>query len=153
MGLIAYDRRHGYRGPLAHVDMPAPVTGGADHERLRGLLAAHGIVPGQVLLDPYARVIGRDVRWHRSLFGFAPGSNGDGPADPTDSAPFAPLGAVADDEDDLIHVRGGVEGRPGVRDDRPPGDFEPEFVHVRAHALAHTSGDDDCSVHRLQVEG
>jgi penicillin-binding protein 1A len=36
--LMAYDERHGYRGPLAHVDMPAPVTGGADHERLRGLL-------------------------------------------------------------------------------------------------------------------
>ncbi len=45
--LVAYDERHGYRGPLAHVQLPAPAPGGADREhgsaladpeRLRALL-------------------------------------------------------------------------------------------------------------------
>jgi glycogen operon protein len=51
--------------------------------------------PAKVLLDPYARVVARPPRHHSSLFAFAPGTEGDGPADPADSAPFAPLGAVA----------------------------------------------------------
>ncbi len=34
--------------------------------------------------------------WHPALLAYAPGSEGDGPADPTDSAPYAPLGAVLD---------------------------------------------------------
>ena len=45
--LVAYDERHGYRGPLAHVELPPPAPGGADREhgsaladpdRLRALL-------------------------------------------------------------------------------------------------------------------
>src|SRR6185295_13629476 len=48
--LVAYDERHGYRGPLAHVELPPPVPGGADREhgsaladpdRLRALLEDH----------------------------------------------------------------------------------------------------------------
>jgi penicillin-binding protein 1A len=31
--LLAYDERHGYRGPLAHVQLPPPAPGGADRER------------------------------------------------------------------------------------------------------------------------
>jgi glycogen operon protein len=52
--------------------------------------------PAKLVLDPYARVIGRPLRWHRALFAYAPGTEGDGPADPTDSAPHAPLAAVLD---------------------------------------------------------
>jgi glycogen operon protein len=52
--------------------------------------------PAKVVLDPYARAIGRAPVWHPSLFGYAPGSEGDGPADTIDSAPYAPLGLVHD---------------------------------------------------------
>src|SRR6185295_13923424 len=52
--------------------------------------------PAKVVLDPYARVVGRPMSWHPSLFGYAPGSEGDGPAEMTDSAPYAPLAAVLD---------------------------------------------------------
>jgi glycogen operon protein len=53
--------------------------------------------PAKVVLDPYARAIGRPMRWDPSLFAFEPGSDGAGAADLTDSAPYAPLGAVIDD--------------------------------------------------------
>ena len=52
--------------------------------------------PNKVVVDPYARAVGRAAVWHPALFGYAPGSDGDGPADTTDSAPYAPLGAVLD---------------------------------------------------------
>ncbi len=50
----------------------------------------------KVLFDPYARLVGRPAIWHPSLFGYAFGSEGDGPADTHDSARYAPLGAVVD---------------------------------------------------------
>jgi glycogen operon protein len=59
--------------------------------------AGHRFNPAKVVLDPYARAIGRPMRWHPSLFGYEPGSSGDGPPDQSDSAPYAPLGAVIDD--------------------------------------------------------
>ncbi len=58
--------------------------------------AGHRFNAAKILLDPYAKVIGRRFRWHPSLLGYAPGTAGDGPADPTDSAPSAPLAAVFD---------------------------------------------------------
>src|SRR5688500_1827941 len=48
----------------------------------------------KLLLDPYARAIGRDPLWHPSLFAYQEGSDGDGPADVLDSAPYAPLSVV-----------------------------------------------------------
>jgi glycogen operon protein len=48
----------------------------------------------KLLLDPYARAIGRDPVWHPSLFAYIEGTEGDGPADVLDSAAFAPLGVV-----------------------------------------------------------
>jgi glycogen operon protein len=57
----------------------------------------HRFNPAKVVLDPYARAIGRPMRWHQSLFAYESGSDGDGPADLSDSAPYAPLGAVIDD--------------------------------------------------------
>jgi len=56
----------------------------------------HRFNPAKVLLDPYARVVARAPRFHASLFAFAPGSEGEGPADPTDSAPYAALGMVTE---------------------------------------------------------
>jgi glycogen operon protein len=59
-------------------------------------LQGHRFNPAKMLLDPYAKVIGRRIRWHEALFAFEPGTEGDGPRDETDSAPFAPLAAVLD---------------------------------------------------------
>jgi len=56
----------------------------------------HRFNPSKILLDPYARIIGRPLTWHPSLFGYAPGSDGDGTPEATDSAPYAPLGAVVE---------------------------------------------------------
>ena len=51
--------------------------------------------PHKVVMDPYARVIGRTVRWDESLFGFSAGQS-DETFDERDSAPDAPLAAVVD---------------------------------------------------------
>jgi glycogen operon protein len=49
----------------------------------------------KVLLDPYARAIGRPLRWHDSLFGYRIGDPAaDLSLNTEDSAPYAPLAAV-----------------------------------------------------------
>src|SRR3954471_20631597 len=51
----------------------------------------------KVLLDPYAKAVGRDLTWDPSLFGYRVGDPaGDLSFDDRDSAPFAPLGMVLD---------------------------------------------------------
>ena len=55
----------------------------------------HRFNPNKVLLDPYAKLIGRDVRWDDSTFGYKIGQD-DLSFDERDSAPFAPLAAVVD---------------------------------------------------------
>ncbi|MDA0206161.1 MAG: glycogen debranching protein GlgX [Acidobacteria bacterium] len=69
-------------------------------------LAGQRFNPAKVLFDPYARSVGRLVQWDDSLFGF-PAEDGlprtpeaTRHQDPQDSAPFAPLAAVADGEFD-----------------------------------------------------
>ena len=68
--------------------------------RVHGPYAPHAgqrFNPHKLVMDPYAKAIGRATRWHESLFGFRLGSpDGDTPDD-RDSAPYAPLAAVADD--------------------------------------------------------
>src|SRR5215218_9622699 len=55
----------------------------------------HRFNPNKVLLDPYAKSIGRDVRWADELFGYRVGDpEADLSFDERDSAPFAPLGVV-----------------------------------------------------------
>src|SRR4051812_26997551 len=56
----------------------------------------HRFNPAKMLLDPYAKAMGRPLQWHPSLYAFTPGSEGAGPADTSDSAAFAPLAAVID---------------------------------------------------------
>jgi len=90
--------------------------------------------PNKVLLDPYAKAIGRDVRWDDSLFGYKVGSD-DLTFDERDSAAFSPLGSVVDTAftwgDDrpprtpwhktLIyeaHVRGMTMRHPGVPEEK-----------------------------------
>jgi isoamylase len=55
----------------------------------------HRFNPHKLIMDPYAKVVGRTVRWHESLFGFTFGSD-DTTFDDRDSAPYAPLAAVID---------------------------------------------------------
>jgi len=53
--------------------------------------------PNKLLLDPYAKAVGRELQWGDELFGYQLGdANGDLSFDDRDSAPFAPLGAVID---------------------------------------------------------
>jgi len=53
----------------------------------------------KVLLDPYAKAIGRPLRWDDSLFGYEIGHpDEDLSYDPRDSAAFAPLGAIVEDQ-------------------------------------------------------
>ena len=92
--------------------------------------AGHRFDPHKLVMDPYAKVIGRPVRWDDSLFGFRPGSD-DTTFDTRDSAPFAPLCAVVDaaftwgDDRPLrtpwhetliyeLHVRGFTQLNPAV---------------------------------------
>ncbi len=60
-------------------------------------LSGHRFNPAKVLLDPYAKQIGRTLCWSDELFGYPVGNpDGDLIADERDSAPFAPLAAVLD---------------------------------------------------------
>src|SRR5262245_15225454 len=51
--------------------------------------------PNKVLIDPYARVVGRPMQWNASLFGFRAGED-DTTFDARDSGAHAPLAAVVD---------------------------------------------------------
>ncbi len=55
----------------------------------------HRFNPNKLLLDPYAKALGREPKWHDSLFGYKYGES-DTTFDTRDSAPFAPMGAVVD---------------------------------------------------------
>jgi glycogen operon protein len=53
--------------------------------------------PNKLLLDPYAKAIGRPLTWADELFAYQLGDpSGDLSFDDRDSSPFAPLGAVID---------------------------------------------------------
>ncbi len=53
--------------------------------------------PRKIVIDPYAKAVGRTVRWADELFGYQVGDPAaDLSRDDRDSAPFAPLGAVID---------------------------------------------------------
>ena len=56
----------------------------------------HRFNPRKLVMDPYAKAIGRATRWNEALFGFRIGSPDTAPDD-RDSAPYAPLAAVVDD--------------------------------------------------------
>jgi isoamylase len=90
----------------------------------------HRFNPRKVLLDPYAKLIGRMTRWDDSLFGYTIGKD-DLTFDERDSAPFAPLASVVDTAftwgDDRpprtpwhktliyeMHVKGFTKLHPGV---------------------------------------
>jgi len=68
--------------------------------------AGHRFNPNKLVLDPYARVLGRPLRWNEALFGFTFGED-DTTYDRRDSGQYAPLAAV-------------VDGAFTWGDDRPP---------------------------------
>jgi glycogen operon protein len=92
----------------------------------------HRFNPNKVLLDPYAKAIGRPLRWDDSLFGYdVDDEKKDLSFSATDSAPYAPLGAVVEEtfawgndqspeipwEDTIIyetHVKGMTQQHPEV---------------------------------------
>jgi glycogen operon protein len=96
----------------------------------------HRFNPNKVLLDPYARAIGRDLRWDDSLFGYEIGDPAsDLSFDDRDSAAFCPLASVVDTAftwgDDRrprtpwhrtliyeVHVKGFTMRHPGVPEDK-----------------------------------
>jgi isoamylase len=87
----------------------------------------HRFNPRKVLLDPYARALGRPYRWHPSLQGSLLAPDGEVPDD-TDSAPYAPLGVVVDDAFDW----------QGVRPPRVPWeDMVVYEAHVRGLTMLH----------------
>lgn len=57
----------------------------------------HRFNPNKVVVDPYAKAIGRTVRWSDEMFGYQIGHrDGDLSKDERDNAAFAPLSAVID---------------------------------------------------------
>ncbi len=55
----------------------------------------HRFNPNKIVMDPYAKVVGRTLKWHDSLFGFRTGED-DTTFNTRDSAAHAPLAAVVD---------------------------------------------------------
>jgi isoamylase len=88
--------------------------------------------PNKVLLDPYAKAIGRTLEWDDDLFGYGVGNpEEDLSFDERDSAPHAPLAAVVDNSFDWggdappvhawnrtliyeLHVKGFTRQHPGI---------------------------------------
>ncbi len=57
----------------------------------------HRFNPHKLLIDPYAKAMGRTLRWHESVFGYRQGATSDDQTfDGRDSAAYAPLAAVCD---------------------------------------------------------
>ncbi len=92
----------------------------------------HRFNPNKVIFDPYAKAVGRPLKWHDALFGYKIGdAKEDLSFDDRDSAPFTPLGMVIDPAftwgDDRrpetpwhktiiyeVHVKGFTKLHPGV---------------------------------------
>jgi glycogen operon protein len=100
--------------------------------------SGHRFNPDKVVLDPYAKAIGRPVRWHEyRMFGYRVGDPAeDLSRDERDNADIAPLGAVIDPaftwgddrppripwHDTVIyeaHVKGFTRRMPGIPDSVP----------------------------------
>ena len=57
----------------------------------------HRFNPNKLLLDPYAKSIARDLKWHDSLYGYRQNDpNMDASFDKRDSAPYAPRAQIID---------------------------------------------------------
>src|SRR5690606_10668267 len=84
-------------GPIWHGYTPNVRPGQLYGYRVHGpysIEQGHRFNSNKVLLDPYAKAIGRPLRWHDSLFGYDVATADDMVFSDLDSAPYAPLGAV-----------------------------------------------------------
>src|SRR5438876_206426 len=110
-----------------HCYLPDALPGQLYGYRLHGPhdpAKGHRFNPHKVVLDPYAKMIGRDATWDDSLFGYTIGQD-DTSFDERDSAPFAPLAAVID----TAFTWG---------DDRPPRTPWPKTVIYEMHVKGYT---------------
>ena len=100
-----------YTGPIHHVYIPNLKPGQLYGYRVYGPYEPERgfrFNSNKVLLDPYAKAIGRSLVWDDSLFGYIKGHpDSDLSFSEADSAPYAPLGVV-------------IEERFEWGDDRPP---------------------------------
>jgi glycogen operon protein len=125
-------------GPVWHAYLPNLRPGQLYGYRVHGPYtpdAGHRFNPAKVLLDPYAKAIGRPLRWHDSLFGHIVGdAQQDLSFSPSDSAAHAPLGAVVEDAFEW-------------GDDRPPGvPWEDTIIyetHVKGISRLHPAVSED----------
>ena len=89
-------------GPVWHGYLPGLAPGQLYGLRVHGPwdpAAGHRFNPNKLLLDPYARAIGRPYVGHPSLRGSLREDGAETPCE-RDSAPYAPLGVVVDDRFD-----------------------------------------------------
>ncbi len=94
-------------GPVWHGYLPGIGPGQLYGLRVHGPWephVGHRFNPAKVLLDPYARAIGRPLHTHRSLAGSAGRGAEEVPSE-IDTAPYAPLGAVVSDDFDWQGVQ------------------------------------------------
>ncbi len=95
---IVLDQR---TGPIWHVYLPQVKPGQLYAYRVDGPYEPENGLrfnPHKVLLDPYARAIGRPMKWHRSLLGFKKNDPYiDLSFSKDDSIAYAPLGAVVEE--------------------------------------------------------
>jgi len=96
-----------YRIPLTehtdqvwHAYLPEVLPGQLYGYRVHGPYTpeqGHRFNPNKIVLDPYARSIGRDVRWADELFGYHVGdTEADLSCDGRDNAAYAPLAVITD---------------------------------------------------------
>ena len=89
-----------YTDKVWHAYLPDVLPGQLYGYRVHGPFEpaqGHRFNPSKVVLDPYAKLIGRNVRWDDSLFGYKFGDEqADLSFDDRDSAPYAPLATVLD---------------------------------------------------------
>lgn len=83
-----------------HIYLPDALPGQLYGYRVHGPYEpakGHRFNPNKVLLDPYAKAMGRDLKWDDSLFGYKIGdAQADLSFDDRDNAAFAPLARVID---------------------------------------------------------
>lgn len=88
-------------GPIWHGYVPNLRPGQLYGFRVHGPYEphrGHRFNPHKVLLDPYAKAIGRPLKWHDALFGYEIGHpDEDLSFNEVDSAPYAPIGAVVEE--------------------------------------------------------
>jgi isoamylase len=89
-----------YTDKVWHAYLPDVLAGQLYGYRFHGPFdpsRGHRYNPNKVVLDPYAKLIGRDVRWADEVFGYRfDDPQADLSFDDRDSAPYAPLATVID---------------------------------------------------------